>query len=406
MEDLPHFLEEEEEEELTEELAGELLVEHLVNLKVVCRLTAKDCCVLAWWAAQAGANCELLKKLAWRPGDSTGNYSKHFDDVLGQKKENPTHLKVEVPLYNPSLGERVLQDVPCLAPHEALVEEVEDLQETWVPQLEHTVQEFPAAYHEHLVVVRSRPHLAAPVALYLDGIQYATRDTVLGIFLVNMVTQTRHLLCAPKKKHLCRCGCLGWCTLWPIFRFLHWSLRALSLGLYPAQGPEGVDFKEYDQTRADKAGQDLGLVGALLYLKADLAEYGHTLGFLSTSSKEHPCFLCWCHHGSLVKLEGWDVLSAPWPAKSMDDLHQACQHCEVWVTMARAHRRAILPFLEEDRRQSKGASRGLALTTAYPPLGLEKGDRLEPCWERPNTHSFLKDVNFPPQQRVLFWRAS
>ena len=130
------------------------------------------------------------------------------------------------------------------------------------------MRELPPAYHEHPVVVRSRPLVAVPVSLYLGGIQYATRDSVLGIFLVNMVTSARHLLCSLKKKDLCRCGCLGWCSLWPLFSFLHWSLRALGLGLYPAERHDGKPFQDH---RSHEARKDLGLVGAVIYLKADLA---------------------------------------------------------------------------------------------------------------------------------------
>ena len=60
-------------------VAGEEFVAMLCFLKVSGVMSAKMCCVLAWWAAKAGATGEAAK-LGMRPDKKqTGAYSKHFD---------------------------------------------------------------------------------------------------------------------------------------------------------------------------------------------------------------------------------------------------------------------------------------------------------------------------------------
>jgi len=75
-----------------------------------------------------------------------------------------------------------------------------------------------------------------------------------------------------------------------------------------------------------------------------------------------------------------------------------------WRTVSLVDRAALCRLLAYDKRRTTGASRGLALTSDYAPLGLLKGDRLEPCLERPDVATFFLPDGFPG--RVLFWRVS
>jgi hypothetical protein len=63
------------------------LFDMLAQLKMQGVLAAKKACVLAYWASRAGAS-GATANLAYPPGSSsTGNYSKHFDRVVGIKEE-------------------------------------------------------------------------------------------------------------------------------------------------------------------------------------------------------------------------------------------------------------------------------------------------------------------------------
>eukprot|EP00969_Alexandrium_andersonii_P301299 13320150-Alexandrium_andersonii.AAC.1 len=68
-----------------------------------------------------------------------------------------------------------------------------------------------------------------------------------------------------RKKRLCRCGCRGWCTLDPLFRWVHWVIAALACGVFPArrhdEGPFGAD--EVD--RLALAGTPMRMRAALLW---------------------------------------------------------------------------------------------------------------------------------------------
>ena len=264
----------------------------------------------------------------------------------------------------------------------------------------------PPAYSQHPVVQRSLPHTAIPLALFVDGVQFATRDTILGIFVVNVATKVRHLVCTLRNSRMCRCGCGGWCSLWPVFNWITWSLKAAGEGMHPSVRHDGVPFSEHsDPARAARAGTPLGFHAALIYLKGDLAEYGHTLGFPTTAHNVNPCFLCRCTKADFVRLEGWDSLTIPWPSKSFADYSDACTRCELWrdITDASVHLQ-LRGLLAYDNRRGTRAARGLALTEDFPRLMLLKGDRLEPCDTLPDIGSFDALTHFPT--KVLFWRRS
>eukprot|EP00969_Alexandrium_andersonii_P291546 12886049-Alexandrium_andersonii.AAC.1 len=68
--------------------------------------------------------------------------------------------------------------------------------------------ELPPAYTQH-AVVQGSPSRVWPIAVYMDGVAYTQSDTVVGMWVTNMVSQTRHLVALVRKRLLCRCGCKG-----------------------------------------------------------------------------------------------------------------------------------------------------------------------------------------------------
>eukprot|EP00974_Lingulodinium_polyedra_P057325 5515057-Lingulodinium_polyedra.AAC.1 len=72
-----------------------------------------------------------------------------------------------------------------------------------------------------------------PLALYLDGVGYQNRDSCLGIWVVNLVTNRRHLFSVTRKRDRCRCGCGSWCTLHALMSFTAWVVEVLATGRYP-----------------------------------------------------------------------------------------------------------------------------------------------------------------------------
>ncbi len=173
-----------------------------------------------------------------------------------------------------------------------------------------------------------------------------------------------------RKYWMCRCGCRGWCSVFCIMKVMHWSMLALTEGVFPAAGP----FGPLDSVRSEFAGSSLGLVGACIFLKADWSEYAHNLGFWTWASKVTHCPLCDCKGSPSVQSDGFDPLSLHWRLWTYEDYTAACDRCEKWVVVPTA---AVLAKLKGllffDKRQH--GSRGKSLAIDMPELLLEKGDR-------------------------------
>ena len=62
--------------------AGRELGDFIIELKQRGTLSAKQACVLAFWAHKAGA-IGIVAKLAYSPDKQSGRFSRHFDAVVG-----------------------------------------------------------------------------------------------------------------------------------------------------------------------------------------------------------------------------------------------------------------------------------------------------------------------------------
>ena len=365
-----------------------------MELKFSGELPAKTVCLIAHWASKAGAR--TVGQLARPPGMQSGSYSKHVDRVCGVNPDDDDFLWIDVPLYNKVLGETRSRKFPILPPHEALMadldrhpEDLQRLQKTWT--------DWPPCFSRHTVVERHRDSLVLPVALYLDGVEFATRDNLVAIVVENMVSRRRFLCATIRRSTFCRCGCGGWCSLWPILDAINWSLLSLASGKWPARAPGGVDF-EVGDVRGVHAGKPL-TPAAVGWLKGDWAELVHTLGVRGWSHNTYPCFLCDCTKYNWADISGYDVLHFPHELRPAGSVDAACRACERRFSTTSVEEAAELRSkLFFDNRRSYG-SKGLALSENF--KGLEKGDKLVPSAELRNIHDLLT-VSHP---RVLtFWR--
>ena len=95
--------------------AGEALVDFLCELKFSGKLSAQSVCLLAHWAAKAGA-CGLVSKLGKPAGAPTGTYSAHFDKVIGHRSVEQDLYWMDVPGYRKYDGIRVSLAIPVFPP--------------------------------------------------------------------------------------------------------------------------------------------------------------------------------------------------------------------------------------------------------------------------------------------------
>jgi hypothetical protein len=155
---------------------------------------------------------------------------------------------------------RTLHSASVIPPHDALSKEMED-NAGMRDQLAELVasREMPQSYWEH-VVVATPPRagcpagLVLPIAIYVDAVPYSLTDSVIGFWVENVVASKRHLCCLLRKRLSCKCGCRGWCSFRAVFRFLRWSIAALSNGAWPTARHDLQAWRPIDTARAAKAG--------------------------------------------------------------------------------------------------------------------------------------------------------
>ena len=124
-------------------------------------------------------------------------------------------------------------------PHELLSEEFNEDPSIGLRARElRDAHQFPPSYYTH-PLLRFADCLWVPLSIFMDGVRYSVTDSVVGIWVINWVTGRRHLCGLVRKRLVCRCGCKGWCTYWPILNFIKWSLEQLKLGLFPSQRHDG-----------------------------------------------------------------------------------------------------------------------------------------------------------------------
>ena len=121
-------------------------------------------------------------------------------------------------VFSQAEGCRTTRLFTALPPQVTLQDEI-DGRPSWSSELRDYVADLPPAYTEHVVTQRDATVKPIPLALYFDGVQFATRNSILGFWIVNLVSQRRHLVASLRKGSLCRCGCQGWCSLWLIWIF-------------------------------------------------------------------------------------------------------------------------------------------------------------------------------------------
>lgn len=382
------------------EEAAKRFLEVLTDLYLTSVISAKTFAVLCYWASAAGMPGDVASH-AYRPDASTGNYQKHLDRTLGFDKSKAAFYELKVPGYPRSEAGRATMAVPMCPPHEAIEKECEENPAMGV-LLQEKAADLPRAYAAN-PVVRSSATPVLPLALYMDGVSYTNSDSVVGIWVINLITGVRHIVGLLRKAVVCRCGCRGQCSWWPILVFIRWSLRACGAGRHPHERHDGRPFEADEDFRANLAGTALKFRSVVMLCKGDWSEFCERFGFPAHNSNRRPCFLCACPPGeAMYDPMGYSLLGGPWHLNSDTDYDRAAAECEIQVSVTQEHHTLLKKILRYDKRPS--AKGGLVLTRGYPPLKLAAGDRLDQNDALPDTGSFFEIVTFPIT--LVFWRAA
>jgi hypothetical protein len=387
------------DEEPSPQEAGEYLVSFLLELMYTNALSARSLCVICYWAARAGASGPVAD-YGLKPNSPSGHFQRKVDSVTGVnlRQASKQMFKIRVPQHSKYDLSRTTHEMVVQLPHEEFANEVaEDPSAASGP----FDPEWTAAYREHPTVTSNPGATVMPYAFYLDGISFTRTDTLLGIFVYSLHTLKRHLCCVLRRSNFCKCGCKGWCTLYPVFAMLRWSFECLSNGVWPSSGPAG-DWADDDVERSNRGGTPLGFRGALLHIKGDWAEFAHTLGFADWNSELFCCLFCKATKANRFDIAGVSPFGSVWGALAQDDMDRACLACEKWVTLSREQHGVVKARLHYNRKKGGGSGRCLFVDIAE--LGLDMNDRLEPHSGLPDVALFDSITEFPC--RVLFWRST
>jgi hypothetical protein len=385
------------------DVAGEFFSDLLVDLKCRGLLNATHACVLAFWAHKAGAQGPA-SSLAFPPGNpNTGAYSRHFDAATGAGTKGMNFYPLPLGRRPKFDAMRRFDSVPCRLPHELLLEELQANGRA-LEELEQALanHDLPDKYYAH-PVVRANPGVRVhPFTLYIDGVQYTRRDTVLGVWVYFSLTERRRLLFTVRKSECCTCGCKSWCTIRPMFEMLAWSCEAMLRGVHPVLQHDGQPWdaaSESGRVRASLAGSPLGFIAVCLIFKCDWAEVVRTFGFPQWNDVLHPCPWCLAPLECLNDVRGYSPLGMPAPTTTAEVYEAGVTACELTVALSAAAMKQVRAALVFDKKKDGGA-RGRALAIDLPALGLSRGLRLEPTAEFPDIANFHAG-QWP--RTVTFW---
>ena len=146
--------------------------------------------------------------------------------------------------------------LPTIPAHETADEYMTDHPEATVKLLEALASnELPPAYHEHPLVVAHTDELIMPWGLYMDSVPHSLVDSVLGVWLINLITGWRSMLCLVRKRVVCSCSCRGWCTYYHLMIWLRWAFDAMADSTWPTSRHDGQPWADgRDTLRSALAG--------------------------------------------------------------------------------------------------------------------------------------------------------
>lgn len=220
---------------------------------------------------------------AFQPNQQSGKYMRHLNTVL--PSAGPFYYAA-IPL-TPKGGEtRVCKEIPFSFIPERLRDEVEsgdtlerlhaaesNGQEVWDTQ----------AYQEHPVVrsLESQGKLRPiPIGVYVDGVRYTSQigaktDNVIAWWVINLVSQRRHLAGFVRSTDVCKCGCGGWDTYHAVLSVLECMLFWSQSGKIGATRHDGSNWRATDLLPSVTSYK---FQTAVLWIKGDWAEHSKTLG--------------------------------------------------------------------------------------------------------------------------------
>ena len=162
---------------------------------------------------------------------------------------------------------------PIFRPAHAILEANDFQDNSYAVKLRETISEggLPPSYDDHPLVLANPNEMVAPFGIYMDSLPYSLVDSVVGVWLVNLVTQARHAMLLVRKKRVCDCSRRGWRMWFVVLTWLRWIIETLAEGVHPSRRHDGGSFSDsfHDELRVEAAGRKLRHKVAILKLRGD-----------------------------------------------------------------------------------------------------------------------------------------
>ena len=223
---------------------------------------------------------EEVAKYGMRPGRQTGHYSRFVKSKLGIHTRSTEHYSLDVPAvlkHDFSRTSHVLQVRPL---HE-IVHSWATRDTTLRESLNRAVTDrtVPPNYYTNPIVIASEPTaLPVPVSIYIDAVPYTLTDSVVAIWVQNLISQQRSVIALIRKRIACRCGCRNWCTFYPVLAWLRYTFEVSAAGIFPDSRHDGCHWSEQDSVRQQNAGMLLAARCVMVQLRGDWSEFCERTG--------------------------------------------------------------------------------------------------------------------------------
>ena len=184
------------------------------------------------------------------------------------------------------------QEIEVKLPHEQMWKEEQMLPFQTPAEIEELdVFKLHPAY---MALPDNEKQYARPVSIYLDVAKYTRRNNFWGIYIRNLRTRFEHLFAVFRKEDLCRCGCRGWDSFYPVFQVLVWSLNCGTAGDWPTRRHDDGEFQSpRDNWRSTRPSMGpMGIHLIVCELRGDWPAMNLILGQRGWKHLISPCPLC------------------------------------------------------------------------------------------------------------------
>ena len=363
-----------------------------------------------------------LEDLALIPDPSNNHHNEHVKLILGKKLGNTDLTYVETPMYDKKACCRTKVMVPIVRPSEAVSEYflghtgacgVNDHTEE-LPDVPHVdMASLPPAQRDHDVVKHALANGTHPtrirrLGIFMDAVGFTQSESFEGLFVNDLDTGMRWLVAVLRKAEMCKCGCRGFCTFWPLHDALLNDLQFAADGKWGVVSHLREPFLE-GTVAHKRAGSPMGLVLAVTEIRADMPGYTGPMGFRASSHVTHGCCVCNVKKESLCELENVTLDGGPAELFDTEQYRALLEEFRHVVTISSpADVRAVLTDgrLEYDHRKQNGFM-GRTLkgeVTLSSGEMLIPGDRLHPSRLLRDVGDFENQPKSAYPFKCLFWR--